>query len=126
MSSLPECLKQRSFPSTFKVTIMWRALALVVFSLMCHPSQAYFESGNALVTTMREHENAERKNPNTDYQIAAEYRSYVTGVFDVLYISEIICPHGETTVRQVTAIVSKFFCTRIQRAVERGSSNACD
>ena len=68
---------------------------------------ADFYDGYKLIMLMREHEKAESSDPGTDYVNASRYSGYVTGVADTLN-GIAVCLGHDTTVRQVTAIVTEY------------------
>jgi hypothetical protein len=55
---------------------------------------------------MREFENAERRDPGTQWEDAGVYLGYVLGVFDLM--GDSLCGTDRVNVRQVSAIVAKY------------------
>jgi hypothetical protein len=97
-----------------------------VFVLIGLPVHAGFYNGNNLVPLMREYEKADRKDSTAIFVSAGNFMGYVTGVYDVLEASGIVCSVDGINRGQVFSVVVKYLNSNPKRWGEPAANLVLD
>jgi hypothetical protein len=98
----------------------------IVFASIGLPVHAGLYNGNSLVPLMREYEKADRNDKTTIYVSAGNFMGYVTGVYDVLEASGIVCSIDGINRGQISSVVVKYLNDNAKRWGEPAANLVLD
>jgi hypothetical protein len=98
----------------------------IVFASIGLPVHAGLYNGNNLVPLMREYEKADRNDKTTIYVSAGNFMGYVTGVYDVLEASGIVCSVDGVNRGQISSVVVKYLNDNTKRWGEPAANLVLD
>lgn len=81
-----------------------------IFTLFSTSAAAFFVDAGALANDAREYEKAKTQTAGVDWERVKSYSSYVTGVYDTLDLSDLLCDYSKQSITrgQINSIVSKY------------------
>jgi hypothetical protein len=98
----------------------------IVFAFIGLPVHAGLYNGNNLVPLMREYEKADRNDKTTIYVSAGNFMGYVTGIYDVLEASGIVCSVDGVNRGQISSVVVKYLNDNAKRWGEPAANLVLD